>query len=396
MKAVESYGTNWAQVARSVGSRNSDQCSSHWNQVLNPAINFSDWTDIEVRAAKTLLRCPRSAFIDSGPQDAELLQSVLTHGTNWTTIAASHKPSRTTLALKNRYSALRSKYEWSKTHPNSRPPSQSYAISQVAQSHRNTAMQTPPGEEDEEDEDEEDEDCSESPGDSCDAMVDGASPSQDLMPDVRAGAREPPQLRIVSPLQNTHFDDHSRFLFPLDVMSTPGIGGDKGSQTPSEQLAEQFHTINRLQMHGQNHQDRMAEQDLVASSGERMMATSCKDEPLHPRTVQNMAQGLTEDFIADTMHFAFSGTMGLPNSPQPGEWMAETEPSLAHSTATSEMTSSIGATSISLNSNSGLPDDPSRLYEVSINVMCTGTQLPSVLRLADVGTGLTLKISPKN
>src|SRR5690349_5152800 len=108
------------------------------------------------------------------------------HGTNWTTIAASHKPSRTTLALKNRYSALRSKYEWSKTHPNSRPPSQSYAMSHVAQSHRTAVMQTPPGEDDDDDEEEEEEDCSESRSDSCDAMVDSASPSHDLMRDVSA------------------------------------------------------------------------------------------------------------------------------------------------------------------------------------------------------------------
>ena len=32
---------------------------------------------------------------------------MLTHGTNWTTIASSHTPKRTTLALKNHYSALR-------------------------------------------------------------------------------------------------------------------------------------------------------------------------------------------------------------------------------------------------------------------------------------------------
>ena len=36
---------------------------------------------------------------------------MLTHGTNWTTIAASHAPKRTTLALKNRYSTLRLRHE---------------------------------------------------------------------------------------------------------------------------------------------------------------------------------------------------------------------------------------------------------------------------------------------
>lgn len=40
-------------------------------------------------------------------QDANLLHAVLTHGTNWATIACSHCPKRTTLALRNRYSTLR-------------------------------------------------------------------------------------------------------------------------------------------------------------------------------------------------------------------------------------------------------------------------------------------------
>lgn len=44
-------------------------------------------------------------------QDDDLLHAVLTHGRNWATIASTHKPSRTTLALKNRYSTLRLKHD---------------------------------------------------------------------------------------------------------------------------------------------------------------------------------------------------------------------------------------------------------------------------------------------
>jgi hypothetical protein len=40
-----------------------------------------------------------------------LLHAVLSHGTNWSTIAASHTPQRTTLALKNRYSKLRLRHQ---------------------------------------------------------------------------------------------------------------------------------------------------------------------------------------------------------------------------------------------------------------------------------------------
>lgn len=40
-----------------------------------------------------------------------MLHAVLSHGTNWSTIAAAHTPQRTTLALKNRYSTLRLKHQ---------------------------------------------------------------------------------------------------------------------------------------------------------------------------------------------------------------------------------------------------------------------------------------------
>lgn len=47
--AVQKYGTNsWMKVAGAVGTRYGDQCSSHWLHVLNPNINYSDWTPEEV------------------------------------------------------------------------------------------------------------------------------------------------------------------------------------------------------------------------------------------------------------------------------------------------------------------------------------------------------------
>ncbi|KAL8919228.1 MAG: hypothetical protein Q9208_006889 [Pyrenodesmia sp. 3 TL-2023] len=86
--AVRENGPKWTQVAAAVGTRNSDQCSSHWSLSLNPHIDYSDWTRVE---------------------DEKLIQAVKKHGTNWTMIAATSLPNRTTLALKNRYSALRTK-----------------------------------------------------------------------------------------------------------------------------------------------------------------------------------------------------------------------------------------------------------------------------------------------
>ncbi|KAG8166476.1 hypothetical protein KVR01_002165 [Diaporthe batatas] len=88
--AIQRWGTNWTKVATEVGSRSADQCSSHWNHVLDPKINYCDWTPEE---------------------DADLLHEVLTNGTKWAQIASYHTPTRTTLALKNRYSTLRVKNE---------------------------------------------------------------------------------------------------------------------------------------------------------------------------------------------------------------------------------------------------------------------------------------------
>jgi hypothetical protein len=47
----------------------------------------------------------------NGSQDDLLLHEVLSHGTNWSLIAMSHVPQRTTLSLKNRYATLRLRHE---------------------------------------------------------------------------------------------------------------------------------------------------------------------------------------------------------------------------------------------------------------------------------------------
>ena len=54
IEAVRKHGTNWSRVARVFRSRNSDQCSSHWSQVLDPEINFCDWTIKEVLAVNPI------------------------------------------------------------------------------------------------------------------------------------------------------------------------------------------------------------------------------------------------------------------------------------------------------------------------------------------------------
>jgi len=48
IEGVQKNGCNWNVVSRAVGTRNSDQCSSHWSQVLDPGINYCDWSKEEV------------------------------------------------------------------------------------------------------------------------------------------------------------------------------------------------------------------------------------------------------------------------------------------------------------------------------------------------------------
>lgn len=50
------------------------------------------------------------------------MHEVLTHGTNWSVIATSHVPRRTTLSLKNRYATLRLRHENGKTKEKSSQP----------------------------------------------------------------------------------------------------------------------------------------------------------------------------------------------------------------------------------------------------------------------------------
>lgn len=73
----------------------------------------------------------RTGQTDWCHQDADLLHEILTNGTKWAQIASYHTPTRTTLALKNRYSTLRVKNEnrsrTRQTHPS---PSSGHATLQ--------------------------------------------------------------------------------------------------------------------------------------------------------------------------------------------------------------------------------------------------------------------------
>ncbi|KAJ8119751.1 hypothetical protein ONZ43_g3366 [Nemania bipapillata] len=110
IEAVEKYGDNWMKVAGAVGTRCGDQCSGHWRHVLNPNINYSDWTKEE---------------------DEQLLDAVRVYGTNWSTIASFHTPQRTTLALKNQYWKLRQRSENASKIPSAKPSSPATSLTAI-------------------------------------------------------------------------------------------------------------------------------------------------------------------------------------------------------------------------------------------------------------------------
>ncbi|KKK20310.1 hypothetical protein ARAM_002430, partial [Aspergillus rambellii] len=90
IEGVCKHGTDWDQVAAVVGSRRAEQCSIRWAEVSTSDCNYPTWTTQE---------------------DERLLHAVLSYGTDWSTIAASHKPQRTIIALENRYLQLRLRHQ---------------------------------------------------------------------------------------------------------------------------------------------------------------------------------------------------------------------------------------------------------------------------------------------
>lgn len=46
--AIDRHGTRWVLVATDVVTRNGDQCAKRWNENLNPELDHSPWSPIEV------------------------------------------------------------------------------------------------------------------------------------------------------------------------------------------------------------------------------------------------------------------------------------------------------------------------------------------------------------
>ncbi|KAH7053277.1 Homeodomain-like protein [Macrophomina phaseolina] len=82
--AVGKHGFRWVEVARDVGTRNSDQCAKRWNYAVDPSIDRSVWKPVE---------------------DAALIFAVSKYGPAWRVISEEYFPRRATTDIKNRYGA---------------------------------------------------------------------------------------------------------------------------------------------------------------------------------------------------------------------------------------------------------------------------------------------------
>lgn len=82
--AVETYGTHWFQVARTLPGRTDDQCAKRWRENLDPSISRKPWTE----------------------KDDELLMAIYEKiGKRWKDIA-SHFEGRPPVHCRNRVQSL--------------------------------------------------------------------------------------------------------------------------------------------------------------------------------------------------------------------------------------------------------------------------------------------------
>ncbi|KAJ1653160.1 hypothetical protein IWQ61_006664, partial [Dispira simplex] len=84
-RAVEQYGQQWSQVARTIPGRRDDQCAKRWREALDPNIDRTQWT----------------------PEDDRLLfQAIRELGSQWQKIATTYFPNRPGMHCRNRWRRL--------------------------------------------------------------------------------------------------------------------------------------------------------------------------------------------------------------------------------------------------------------------------------------------------
>ncbi|KAJ5193703.1 hypothetical protein N7491_001034 [Penicillium cf. griseofulvum] len=104
----------WRELAKQVPGRSNKDCRRRWWNTLGGGTTKGLWSEEEDRLLTEA--------------DERLLHEVLTNSTNWSVIATTHDPRRTTLSLKNRYATLRLRHEKGAT--GKQPPQEPGASSQ--------------------------------------------------------------------------------------------------------------------------------------------------------------------------------------------------------------------------------------------------------------------------
>ncbi|KAI1452422.1 hypothetical protein F4805DRAFT_30213 [Annulohypoxylon moriforme] len=380
IEAVRKYGTNWSRVSRAIRSRNPDQCSSHWSQVLDPGINYCDWTPEE---------------------DANLLHAVLTHSTNWATIAASHVPPRTRLALKNRYSTLRLKHEnESKRESTIRksvetPPSNfepTMAISkdvkwtppaQIHQGRGPDPVDVLIESDEEEDDDDDDEDNEEDDGDDENR---GDGNSKNSMPHIELGnslngvdnGAVDIQMQDTGVTASNDWADFTEpsALPPLDYFHHDAQHIPMDSWANDTESHVQYEDLLELTP-GENY---LCDMD---DSGAMNTGVQYKSYGSTPTNI-DLSNPIGFHELHRTVEIFPSTTTGMDSSSAPGS--RDTPPSMHFGTSAS----TTPRTSISGWSHQ------SAHYQVCVNMICTGAQMESLMTgLASLGTCITMKIDIK-
>ncbi|KAI0896157.1 hypothetical protein F4806DRAFT_52728 [Annulohypoxylon nitens] len=381
IEAVRKYGTNWSRVSRAIKSRNPDQCSSHWSQVLDPGINYCDWTPEE---------------------DANLLHAVLTHSTNWATIASSHVPPRTRLALKNRYSTLRLKHENENKRESNAKKSAETSVSnfeadtgsskrdikwspsiQIQQGGGSDPVDILIESDEEEDDDDEDDDNEEDDGDDGNR---GGTP-QNRKTRVELGdtlnAIENGSVDIqMQDARVTVSNDWADFTEPSALPSLDYFHHDAQSismenWTNDAESQVQYEDLLELTPGGENY--------LCGMEDSGVINTGLQYKP-YDTTPTNIDLSHPMGFheLHRTVEIIPSTTTSMDTSSVPSS--RDTPPSMHFSTSAS----TTPRTSISGWSHQ------SAHYQVCVNMICTGAQMESLMTgLAGLGTCITMKIDIK-
>ena len=73
LEAVDKCGHRWSKVAKVVGSRNGDQCWKRWYDCLDPRIDRSPWTEVEVSKQTPLWSRVTPFFANAHPSPRRMI-----------------------------------------------------------------------------------------------------------------------------------------------------------------------------------------------------------------------------------------------------------------------------------------------------------------------------------